>query len=67
MTGPIDVQPDGWTTLSGWRELWSREVVKKWLVRDVATLLGTLKGSEDVEEVLLVTEARRKYGADAEA
>jgi hypothetical protein len=28
--------------------------------------LGTSKGSEDVEEVLSVSEARRKNGADAE-
>ena len=36
MTGPIDVRPDKRTTLSGRCELWSREAVKRRLVRDAA-------------------------------
>ena len=38
MTGPIDVRPDKQTTLSGRCELWSREAVKRRLVRDAAAL-----------------------------
>jgi hypothetical protein len=60
MTSPVDFRPDGWSALSGRRELRSGEAMKGRLVRNAAALPGNLNRSEDVEEVLSVSEARRK-------